>query len=70
MGEHAREFTSDCVRRGAREITADVSEAVGQHPAGDSRVVHHEHVAADDADELQAVPVCAGRFELLEREGR
>ena len=49
--------------------SADVKPAVFHHPSGDGGVIHHEHIAADDADPLQPVPSGTGRLNGLKGTG-
>ena len=67
--EHGSEGGGDELGRGSHKGAGNVEPAVVQHPAGNRGVVHHQHVAAHDADGLEPVPAGTGRFQHFEAFG-
>ena len=67
--QHGAERSSDELGGSPYECALDVEPAVVDHPAGDRGVIHHQHVAAHDADALEPVPAGARRFQNFEASG-
>ena len=64
--EHVREGGLDPRRIHSDKSARGHQVGVVQHPACDHRVEHHEQVVAGEAEPLEAVPVRAFAFELVE----
>ena len=50
------------------ELAGQEPAKVAHHPAGNRRVVHHQEVAADQAEPAVDVPFLAGLFEIFVRQ--
>ena len=61
--EHGTESSGDELGGGVHKSALDVEPAIVEHPACDRGVVHHQHVAADDADGFEPVPAGAQRLQ-------
>ncbi len=64
--QHAAEGCRHSLRGGSGERAFQVEIAVIEHPARHRGIVHHQHIAADDADPFEMVPARAGRFQDVE----
>ena len=68
IAERPAEERADLLGRKARKLTRAHVPAVGQHPPGDGRIEHHQHVTADDAPVAVQMPERPLGFQLAERQ--
>ena len=68
IAERPAEERADLLGRKARKLARAHVPAVGQHPPGDGRIEHHQHVTADDAPVAVQMPERPLGFQLAERQ--
>ena len=56
IAERPAEERADLLGRKARKLARTHVPAVGEHPSGNGRIEHHQHVTADDAPVAVQVP--------------
>ena len=63
VGQQVGGHAADGIGGQAGECTLDKPEEIGQHPAADGGVIHHQHAAANQAGPAVQVPLAAFGFQ-------